>query len=251
MLETLSGLADRMQAEDDAKSAEAVPALRDTPKETAQIVDLLLAAGADVKSRDEFGNTPLSMAVELGQVSLMRAFLEHGADPNAPGIDGGKPLNTAVESARIEVVTLLLEAGADPNGKDEWGVTPLKAIDNDLQFARDKMPASWDPKGEHASRMEAIRELIQEAGGKEEWEAINMVSCYPFPGGPTIPDKTGSACYLTGIQWGTNVQSNVYWSSSTNTASPSNAWAWDLSSREVNGGTKTFNLYVWPVRVSR
>jgi hypothetical protein len=85
----------------------------------------------------------------------------------------------------------------------------------------------------------------------EEWEAINMVSCYPFPGGPTIPDKTGTACYLTGIQWATNVQSNVYWSSSTNTASPSNAWAWDLFSREVNGGAKTFNLYVWPVRVSR
>jgi hypothetical protein len=85
----------------------------------------------------------------------------------------------------------------------------------------------------------------------EEWAAINMVGCYPFPGGPTIPDKTGNACYLTGIQWATNVQSNVYWSSSTNTASPSDAWAWDLFSREVNGGTKTFNLYVWPVRVSR
>jgi Ankyrin repeats (many copies) len=107
------------------------------------------------------------MAVELGQVSLMRAFLEHGADPNAPGIDGGKPLNTAVENARIEVVRLLLDAGADPNGKDEWGVTPQKVLDNDLQFARNKMPASWDPKGEHATCMEAIRELIQAAGGRE------------------------------------------------------------------------------------
>ena len=83
----------------------------------------------------------------------------------------------------------------------------------------------------------------------EEWEAINMAGCYPFPGGPTIPDKTGTACYLTGVQWATNVQSNVYWSSSSNTATPSDAWAFDLFSREVNGGTKTFNLYVWPVRV--
>ena len=62
--------------------------------------------------------------------------------------------------------------------------------------------------------------------------------------------------YSTEIRCGilagpTNVQSNVYWSSSTNTASPSDAWAWDLFSREVNGGAKTFNLYVWPVRVSR
>ena len=75
-----------------------------------------------------------------------------------------------------------------------------------------------------------------------------MESCYPFPGGPTIPDRTGTACYLTGNQWATNVQSNVYWSSTSNATTPSAAWAMDLFSREVNGGSKTFNLYVWPVR---
>ena len=85
----------------------------------------------------------------------------------------------------------------------------------------------------------------------EEWEAMLMESCYPFPGGPTIPDRTGTACYLTGQQWATNVQSNPYWSSTSNTSTPSDAWAMDLSSREVNGGTKTFNLYVWPVRTGR
>jgi len=85
----------------------------------------------------------------------------------------------------------------------------------------------------------------------EEWEAMLMISCYPFPGGPTIPDRTGNACYLTGQQWATNVQSNPYWSSTSNASTPSDAWAMDLSSREVNGGTKTFNLYVWPVRTGR
>jgi len=82
----------------------------------------------------------------------------------------------------------------------------------------------------------------------EEWEAMLLPGCYPFPGGPTIPDRTGTACYLTGNQWATNVQSNVYWSSTSNANSPGDAWAMDLFSREVNGGTKTFNLYVWPVR---
>jgi len=85
----------------------------------------------------------------------------------------------------------------------------------------------------------------------EEWEPMLMASCYPFPGGPTIPDRTGNACYLTGQQWATNVQSNVYWSSTSNASIPSDAWAMDLFSREVNGGTKTFNLYVWPVRTGR
>jgi uncharacterized protein DUF1566 len=85
----------------------------------------------------------------------------------------------------------------------------------------------------------------------EEWTAMLMPSCYPFPGGPTIPDKTGSACYLTGIPWATNAQSNVYWSSTSNANSPGDAWAMDLFSREVNGGTKTFRLYVWPLRSAR
>ena len=47
------------------------------------------------------------------------------------------------------------------------------------------------------------------------------------------------------------MQSNPYWSSTSNATIPSDAWAMDLSSREVNGGTKTFNLYVWPVRTGR
>jgi len=81
----------------------------------------------------------------------------------------------------------------------------------------------------------------------DEFAAILMPSCYPFPGGPTIPDKTGTACYLDGIHWATNVQSNVYWSSTEQT-NPNDAWAMDLFSREVNGGTKAFYLYVWPVR---
>jgi hypothetical protein len=85
----------------------------------------------------------------------------------------------------------------------------------------------------------------------DEFIAINMDSCYPFPGGPTIPDKTGNACYLSGIPWANNVQSNVYWSSTPNATSPGDAWAMDLFSREVNGGTRNFNLYVWPVRAGR
>ena len=51
--------------------------------------------------------------------------------------------------------------------------------------------------------------------------------------------------------WAINAQSNVYWSSSSNTSSPTNAWAMDLFRRETNGGVKTFNLHFWPVRGGR
>ena len=57
-----------------------------------------------------------------------------------------------------------------------------------------------------------------------------------------ISRRPGTGCYANGTQWTTNAQSNVYWSSSTNTSSPTNAWAMDLFSRETNGGSKTLNL---------
>ena len=85
----------------------------------------------------------------------------------------------------------------------------------------------------------------------DEFIALNIPGCYPFPGGPTIPDKTGNVCYLNGTPWATNVQSNVYWSSTPNATIPGDAWAMDLFSQEVNGGTKNFFLYLWPVRSGR
>ena len=85
----------------------------------------------------------------------------------------------------------------------------------------------------------------------DEWTAINIGGCYPLPGGPTIPDKTGNVCYASGIPWATNVQSDVYWSSTTNPSTPGHAWIMDLFSRDVEDGQKTFNIYVWPVRSGR
>jgi hypothetical protein len=85
---------------------------------------------------------------------------------------------------------------------------------------------------------------------KDEWMALFRSNCYPSPGGPTIPDKTGDACYTGGTPWATNVQSADYWSSTTN-ADPTTAWALDLFSGSNSGGVKTLNLYAWPVRIGR
>jgi Protein of unknown function (DUF1566) len=85
---------------------------------------------------------------------------------------------------------------------------------------------------------------------KDEWMAMLRLGCYPSPGGPTIPDRSGNACYAGGTPWATNVQSADYWSSTSN-ANPTTAWALDLSSGNNSGGAKTLNLYAWPVRAER
>lgn len=45
------------------------------------------------------------------------------------------------------------------------------------------------------------------------------------------------------------MQSNNYWSTTTNANNPDNAWNVNLNNGNVNNGNKTNNNnYVWPVR---
>jgi len=49
----------------------------------------------------------------------------------------------------------------------------------------------------------------------------------------------------------TNVQSNLYWSSSTNTDLPGYAWVVNMGSGFVGLGTMRYGAYVWPVRAGQ
>ena len=60
------------------------------------VVELLLAAGADIEAADDKGETPLYKAVRNtteGAVPITRLLLERGADPQAPLINGSSPLS--------------------------------------------------------------------------------------------------------------------------------------------------------------
>jgi ankyrin repeat protein len=75
----------------------------------AEVVRLLLAAGADVNARDAEGNTALlfcHMNLELASL-LLRA----GADPNVRNHGGDTPLHLAGSD---EMQRLLIEHGAVP-----------------------------------------------------------------------------------------------------------------------------------------
>jgi ankyrin repeat protein len=73
----------------------------------AEVIRLLLGAGADVNARDKLGLTPLALSTFNPQV--VRLLLEAGADPNAHDYRG----ETALDSAsNDEVKRLLVEHGA-------------------------------------------------------------------------------------------------------------------------------------------
>ena len=87
-------------------------------KQTKVVVGLLLASNADVNIKDIFGCTPLFGAQE----DVAKLLLAYKADVNARDNYGRTPLH---ESFDQRVAKLLLANHADVNARDKFGCTPL------------------------------------------------------------------------------------------------------------------------------
>jgi ankyrin repeat protein len=85
----------------------------------AQMTDLLLAAGADVKAPNEFGATALYAAAQHSDPALTEKLLKAGGDPNAALMSGETPLMVAAQRGNTATVRALLAGGADPNLKEK------------------------------------------------------------------------------------------------------------------------------------
>lgn len=80
-----------------------------------QVVDILVAAGADVTLADKDGFTALHNANEAGQEALAQALIRHGADPNAPNRHNQSPWDRAMMDRVPSIARALCAAGADVN----------------------------------------------------------------------------------------------------------------------------------------
>jgi ankyrin repeat protein len=89
------------------------------------IVELLLAKGADVNTRNGGGNTPLHWAAKYGHKDVAELLLAKGADINARNADGIAPLHYAAMKGSKAVAELLLSMDANVNARDKGGGTPL------------------------------------------------------------------------------------------------------------------------------
>jgi ankyrin repeat protein len=91
----------------------------------AQVAELLVAAGADVKAADVRGNTALHLVALKGRVELLQPFAAAGGDVNASDTLGRRPLHLAVLANHPAVVDWLLQHKADVDAQDRAGETPL------------------------------------------------------------------------------------------------------------------------------
>ncbi|OJW71078.1 MAG: hypothetical protein BGO68_05455 [Candidatus Amoebophilus sp. 36-38] len=92
----------------------------------SNIVQALLANGADVHVVDNEGNTPLHFAAKRSHKEVVALLIEKGANVNATTkYRNYTPLYVAAEHGHKEVVALLIEKGANINATNSWGDTPL------------------------------------------------------------------------------------------------------------------------------
>jgi len=96
------------------------------------MVEMLLAYGADVKAKSDGGWTPLHNACEKGSEKIVRLLLAAGSDINAKLLNGMSPLHVAAQGGHIDIVRCLLERSDIKRATvDTFGCTPfLRAAQN-------------------------------------------------------------------------------------------------------------------------
>lgn len=82
---------------------------------SAPIVRLLTAGGANISAKDAFGNTVLTAAAYGNDLDTLRLCLDAGVDVNAVGVTGATPLLGAAYNGNLAAVRLLLAKGARVN----------------------------------------------------------------------------------------------------------------------------------------
>ncbi len=77
-----------------------------------QMVNDLIAKGADVNAKSHYGLTDLYVAIWNGNTEVVKILIKKGADVNEKSDNGETALSIAQSKNHSEIIQLLMQAGA-------------------------------------------------------------------------------------------------------------------------------------------
>ena len=69
--------------------------------------------------------TPITYAINVGNIKMINLLFEKGANPNLSSEESHSPLNSAIYEGKKEIVTLLIQNGANVNLVDGVSWSPI------------------------------------------------------------------------------------------------------------------------------
>lgn len=145
---------------------------------TADEARELIASGANVNTKDEWGFCPLHLAAARGRACIVRLLLEAGAKTDAEDNYEETALHKAAINNRYGATWLLLNAGANVNSTDHKGNTPMhyaalvnssEVVELLLEFGADPYAKNNDGKTSlEVCNNEQIASLLEQAMNKHE-----------------------------------------------------------------------------------
>lgn len=111
------------------------------------VVRLLIEKKASIDAKDRNGSTPMYAATAQNHLDVVQLLLANKSDVNAGGPEGSSALDAAALFGREDIARLLLDSGANVNQIDSKGVTPLY----------------WAKRNGHKN----VEDLLRQHGGME------------------------------------------------------------------------------------
>lgn len=90
-----------------------------------ELLQLLIAKGADINTQAASGATPLYFAVLRDQPDDVKFLIDNGANVNLPDAYGGTILDAALHLQYASMIQILVDRGADVNAMDQSMHRPL------------------------------------------------------------------------------------------------------------------------------
>ena len=132
-------------------------------------VVLLIKFGANIEAADNSGATALAMAASNGYTEVVKTLVARGANANSRDKAGRTPLFFAAMNGKSEMVRTLISLKADANASLANGLTPLMyaALQGDGEVARLLLQAGADPSSEMKDSPQTAADLAVSRGHQE------------------------------------------------------------------------------------